>query len=339
TSRSSSGTLFWGANATTAPTLQGIYQSNGTTLTRIADTTQNAPGPNTPFTGFSSGQLPATTGTIATFRGTFSGGSGLYANNAGTLERIVDTTVAIPGGVGNFQPTSNFAGNTTISGTTAVFRASGSSSQQGIYLRDIAQPTNPVVRITDKTQLLPGTTNLITTIFEPTISGTKIRAIASAGTGTQRIVQYEWNGSSSAPSFAPTVLVKFGDAVPEQPGQTFVNFTAFVPGEGEHVFFNGAFNDGLARTGIYWFDGTTTRRIIDTTQQLDGKSITSLLMGQDGASGNFVTFQALFSNGTQGIYRVNYTPIPEPGLVFGTVLGGIAFSRWRCSRHRRAPIE
>jgi hypothetical protein len=333
TSIGTGGVAFWGANATSSPTLQGVYlNTGGTTVTRIADTTTTAPGQASAFTSFSSGQIPSVNGSNVAFRAAYSGGSGLYARYDGSLVRVADTGTAIPGGTGNFTSLNS---NQVLSGATAVFRGTGASSQQGVYLRDLSSATNPLIRVTDKTLTLPGTAGVITTIFEPTASGNTVRFIASAGTGTQRVVSYAWNGSNTSPSFAEGVVSKTGDAVPGQAGLTFTGYQGFVSSDGPYTAFIGRFNNGADRTGVYWHDGTDLYRVIDQTQTLDGKTISSLLLGPDAVAGDFVTFQALFTDSTQGVYVVQFTPVPEPGFVFAAsalALTGLTAVR----RYRRA---
>jgi hypothetical protein len=323
------GVVFWGANATTSPTIQGIYLSNGTTVNTIADLTMMAPGQTVNFTGFSSAQMPAISGNAIGFRGTFTGGSGIYVSNAGSLSRIADTTTAIPSGVGNF---TTINANMSITGNLAVFRGNGSSSQQGVYLRDYSSAANPLIRVTDRSLNLPGTAALITTIFEPSVANSRIVFIASAGTDTQRVVQYTWNNSNSSPSFVETVLSKTGDPVPEQNGLLFTGYQGFTPVAGNLTAFIGRFNDGSNRTGIYVHDGASLHRIVDTTLSVDGKAISSMLLGMNGVAGNFVTYQLGFDNGTSGIYRAEITPIPEPACMGVITLAGLlcALRRKRC---------
>jgi hypothetical protein len=327
TGNGAGGVAFWGANATASPTLQGIYLTSGGTTTRVADTTLTAPGQATVFTGFSSAQMTAVNGTNVAFRGTFSGGSGLYARFGGSLVRVADTTTVIPNGTGNFTSLNS---NQALNGNVAVFRGTGASSQQGVYLRDLSNGANPLLRVTDRTLNLPGTANLITTIFEPTISGNAISFIASAGTGTQRVVRYLWNGSNTTPAFTESVVTKTGDAVPEQGGLLFTGYQGFAPSDAGNLAVIGRFNNGADQTGIYFHDGTTLYRVIDTTQLLDNKGISSLLLGQDGVAGNTVTFQVLFTDNTQGIYSATFTPVPEPAGLLG--LAGLV---WWGRRYRR----
>lgn len=321
------GIAFWGANAASSPTLSGMYLVNPVgVVSRLADTTVIPPGQATPFTSFSTGQMASVNGTNVAFRGAYSGGSGVYAFLNGAIERVADTSLAIPNGTGNFSALTGT--NATLSGSTAIFRGSGASSQQGIYLRDLSSSANPLIRVADRTMALPGTATPMTNIFEASVSGTNIQFIASAGTGTQRVVRYGWNGSSSAPAFTESVLTKFGDAVPGQATATFTGYGGFVPTDNGNSAVLGNFAGG---SGIYWHDGTTLSRVVDTTQQLDGKSITSLLLGQDAVAGNFLTFQALFSDSTQGIYVVQVVPVPEPAAHVA-VVGGLA---WAVRRRRR----
>ena len=88
--------------------------------------------------------------------------------------------------------------------------------------------------------------------------------------------------------------------------------------DGPFVAFQANFTGG---SGIFVYDGTSVLNVMDTTQLLEGKTISSFLFGPDSLSGNYVTFQATFSDATRGVYVAQFTPVPEPGhaLVVGVI--------------------
>ena len=183
---------------------------------------------------------------------------------------------------------------------------------------------NPILRVTDRTQILPGTTStLITTVSEASVSGNDIFIIASAGTGTARVARYHWNGSNVTPDFTPSVIASIGDTVPGL-SATFTNFTGFVSSDTGNVAFIGTFIDGGTRTGLFLHDGTSIHRLIDTTQTLDGKTVNSFMIGQDALASGSVSFYANFSDGTRGTY---VAAVPEPCIVM--IIGGL-FAAFRC---------
>ncbi len=98
-------------------------------LTRLADTTTTAPGGGGLFTAFDATPQVAS-GRVA-FVGTTASRSGLYqGTTSANLSRIVDTSLAIPSGSGNFTAFDNqFA----FTGSAAAWVGYGSGGQQGVY--------------------------------------------------------------------------------------------------------------------------------------------------------------------------------------------------------------
>jgi hypothetical protein len=109
----------------------GVYTSviGSGTATRIADNTVMAPGGAGTFTSF--GVTPAINGADVAFFAASPGRTGIYISSGGSLSRIADTTVAVPGGTGNF--TSFFTTGVTTSGGRVVFQGIDSAGRAGVY--------------------------------------------------------------------------------------------------------------------------------------------------------------------------------------------------------------
>jgi hypothetical protein len=324
------GFAFVGYNAATSATLQGIYLRSGNLLSVIADSNTAVPGGLLGnFTGFSSGQILTINGSTVAFRATFTGGSGIYMRYNGTLITTADTTMAIPNGMGNF---STLSSNQSVSGSNVAFRASGASMQQGIYFKDLTNLANPLIRVTDKTQILPGTVDtIITNMNDPAVTGNDVYAMVRAATGTDRIVRYAWNGSNSTPAFASTVIAEFGGAAPGPiAGSTFTTFPGFISADAGRIAFQANYNDGGSRSGIFLYDGTTLHNVINNGPLLDGKVVSSFLWGSNGLSGDTLTFTVFFADSTRGIYTATF--IPEPTLLMGLAVIAVPMLRRRIGK-------
>ena len=113
----------------------GIYLFNGTTLSKVADTSNTPiPGGSGNFTSFSA---PAISDGNVAFWGAGTGESGIYLFNGTTLSKVADTNTPIPSGSGNF--TGFF--DPVIDDGKIVFGAAG-AGQYGFYLA--TSQTHPV---------------------------------------------------------------------------------------------------------------------------------------------------------------------------------------------------
>ena len=141
-----------GATAFTATTTtgQGIYTSLGSTQIAVATTSTVAPGIGGNFTSFSNPALNDNN-TVA-FKGSSSGGTGIFTGAGGTLSTIATTATLAPGLTGNFtlfsEPSLNnagmvaFAGRASLSGASAwgMFSATG-GTVQAVAVTGQAAPT------------------------------------------------------------------------------------------------------------------------------------------------------------------------------------------------------
>jgi hypothetical protein len=305
---------FWAADSSWN---EGIYLGDGVhPLQAVADTTTAIPGGSGNFTAFTGswsypGNPNISGQTVCFFGAGSSGQQGIYSFPSGpvngTPSKIADVNTAIPGGTGNFTMFTTSAGfppGLGLDGNNVVFWAGGASGQQGIY----QFPTGPIgSKIADLNTAMPGGTGNFTDFVGnasspvgPAISGGNV-AFRGSGAGG-RIGVYA--------SLAGT-LAKVADTATAIPGGMgmFMDFQA-VSLSGDVVAFAATGPSG--QMGIYVnfptgpvgsFSGEPLK-VIDLLDTLDGKTLTGLMLGSGGFSGDPLAFTANFSDGSQGIYLV-----------------------------------
>ncbi|MCP4002330.1 MAG: hypothetical protein GY727_15595 [Gammaproteobacteria bacterium] len=108
----------------------GILADFGSGLKVVADTTMAPPGGLGNFTRFDESSSDAN---LLAFEARTAAGNGVYLYNdtTETITTIADSTVAIPGGVGNFNSS---ASNPSLSGSMVLFAGTDSSNTHGRYL-------------------------------------------------------------------------------------------------------------------------------------------------------------------------------------------------------------
>lgn len=149
---------------------QGIFVTDGTTFTRIADKTTTVPdiGGNYAW----SSQIAFDSGNLA-FWSFVSGGTnpgdiiGGYTNEGG-LVTLASTATPVPGQAVNF---TGFASPPDLSGTTVAFRG-GYTGGAGIFTVDLAG--GAITTVADFTTAVPGGTGNFTGLQSPTIDGDSI---------------------------------------------------------------------------------------------------------------------------------------------------------------------
>ena len=74
--------------------------------------------------------------------------------------------------------------------------------------------------------------------------------------------------------------------------------------------FSGA---GSGFIGLFVSDPSGLCRVIDTNNTLEGKDVTQVFMGRDSYSVGMLSFRAVFSDGSRGIYLAKPPPIIPTG--------------------------
>src|SRR5439155_966962 len=111
------------------------------------------------------------------------GQQGVYYSQDGLLEKMADTSSAMPGGSGNFTAFSGALGISAPQTPPApIFVGFGSGGQQGVYVR----PDNgPVTRVADKSTAIPGGSGFFTGFGAVSISSQTALAFIGMGSGGQ----------------------------------------------------------------------------------------------------------------------------------------------------------
>jgi hypothetical protein len=113
------------------------------------------------------------------------------------------------------------------------------------------------------------------------------------------------------------------------PGKT-ENFKGFdletISFDDSNIAFIGH-GSNIFEDGIYTNIGGALMKVIDTSDFLDGKTISTLFFGPEGLSGNSLVFSAAFTDGSQAIYRAGAildTPksVPESTTTLGVLALG-----------------
>jgi hypothetical protein len=158
----------------------GIYTgTGGGALTTIADRLMLTPGTGTQFVSFGN---PSILGDEVVFSGYNATGTryGIYSGNGGALSTLVDSTMAIPGGSGNF---ATFGEDLAISSQALAFTATNSAQQNGLYLR-IGGTITKVAAVGD---VLDGKVISAVALSSNGLDGTTVAFRASFVGGTQGI--------------------------------------------------------------------------------------------------------------------------------------------------------
>lgn len=144
-----------------------------------------------------------------------------------------------------------------------------------------------------------GNPNDVFSFFDhPAIDGTSAAFGAATVGGTKGI--FHWNGTGVAP------LVDTSTAIPTV-GGTFTGFGDVLSYDDGNTLFIGKGAGGF--NGLYLFDGAhlTLNPVTWTGSALDGLTVASLSLWNDALQGNSGVFAAGFTNGTQAVYRFDYS--------------------------------
>ena len=235
------------------------------------------------------------------FRAFVGGAEGIFAYD-GQVFRVADLNTAVPQGTGNFTSLGGF--QPAVSASAAVFRGLGGSSQSGIYAG------NPLVKVADRSNIVPGTGQTFTSLRDPSADGNQIVFI---GSGPSRSGIFTSSGASIG------ALV---DTTMSGPGGA--SFTAFADVAVANGNIGFSANEG-SEFGIYKRIGSSISTVANQSTAVPsggGETFFDFPMGYVDFDGQSIAFMGASST-HQGVYtdqggrlrRVadNHTPIPGGG--------------------------
>lgn len=258
--------------------VRGIYSVDATGLSKIVEFGEPAPSGGTFSTIFFVGLQSENLAFQANITGG-PGSNGVFVRIAGVNELIADSTTIIP----ESAPTtfSSFS-DPDISGENVAFHG-GFGALTGVY----ARINGTLTKVADINDTQPGSIESFTTLSLPVISG---RQVAFRGVGGGSGI-YVGDGGPL------TVIAQTGDPAPG--GSTFSGFGPYLSTDGEDVAFSAG---GSGFNGLFVSGQFGLCRVIDTNQTLEGKDVIQLFMGRDSYSVGMLSFRAVFSDGSRGIY-------------------------------------
>ena len=225
-------------------------------------------------------------GSVAFTAVDFVGASGVYLQLPDQpLETVVDTTMAIPGGVENFLI---FPGSPALDGGQVAFRGRDGLGFDGIYLYD----GESLAVVANKATVDASGSGTLSTPADPTLS---MGHVAFRAFGTLSVV-----GVYTGDADGVTAQVVDGDPVPGAED----DFTMLGPRpglDGAALFFQGRGVSGA--DGIFRQQGGNTSPVADTDTLAPGTLNPFIGFGQSvSARGGGVAFHALDSDNKDGVY-------------------------------------
>jgi PEP-CTERM motif len=315
---------FSTSNLTTGQ--RGIYTNVGGVLNVVVDTNTAIPGGIGNFTFLN---LPSLSNGNVAFLGRDSmGQDGIYTNIGGSLNVVADRNTAIPGGTGNFAVFRNFP---SLNNESVAF-IGGSVGQLGVYtnlggvLNVVANTNTPI----------PGGTGNFTGFGRFTSLNNGTLAFQGFGAAKQQGIYSNLNGVLN-------LVANTNTPIPDGTG----NFTGFYDPSWLNngtVAFLGLGSTG--QKGIYANLNSTLTKVIDLSDLLDGKTISDLSFSTEGLSGSQIAFQAIFTDGSEGIFLTDggsqfppQTSVPEPSSALGMLAFGAFGAAAMRKRKQKKPLN
>ncbi len=304
-----------------------VITATGGVLTNRADTVNTI----NPATGevFEFVNEPSIFNGAVAFQGGGVDQEGIYTDASGSLVTLIENGTAAPGLAGfeivDLETELAFKGNIAVQADIEdpINNIFGDQllllSPDGSMISEIANTINTIS---------PTDGAVFDALFEFTVDGDLVAFGAGNADGTQGIYTNIGGGLN--------VVADETTAVPDQIGEVFTSFDRDeVSIDGNRIVFEANFDDG-GETGIYLWNDGFLKRILDTTQMLDGKVISDLDVLTDSAvSGLNVAFSVSFDDGSQGIYFATVVPEPATMIVAAQGLLIAGGGAWLYRRRRR----
>jgi hypothetical protein len=290
------GTVAFHAMTWEAPESQeGIFVSAGGVLGVVVDEATHFPGHPSPSETYYDFHSPVTDAGAVYFYGRRATDEGIHRSRDGTIAIVFAADVQMPGGVSNLS-SFRFA----VGGGAIAFAGNGMWDEEGVY------------------RVLPGSLQVVADWMTPVPDQADVFTDFSWGAAvdSDRVV-FTGGGSSSHGIYAHegnslSTLVDLDTPAPGPQNETFEGF-GFVSVDGDETAFEAWASDGTqVRQALYVERDGVRRRVIGASDLLDGKVVTSFLLGPEALDGNELAFIANFEGLDQGIYVATLPPVSAP---------------------------
>lgn len=244
---------------------------------------------------------------------------------------VADTQTVVPGTTSTFTQFGDPV-MTNVPGARSVAFYGASATRSGIYSATLTT----VRTVVDDTTLLADGRRFTSFVGDPIVTGMFAGIatfIANTSDGAQGI--YEVNIPSGFPGESRPIWLLADTKTIAPAGGRFTAFLQISSDFWASTYFLASTEDG--RRGIYFkhYDNSI-KKVIDTTDLLDGKEIATIEMSREAVralntttnSPTDVGFKVLFIDGSQGVYVIT---VPEPMALASFT----AVALWLCAA--RAP--
>jgi len=284
----------------------GLYQSDGTTLTRLADGATDIP--NSSGLKFSRFGEPHHAGSTTAFLGFHRTGDlddfrGVYLLENGAFTVIADSNTTLPGGIGKFEGSSSQVG---FDGETVAFWGfNGISGENGGMFA--GKSGSPLAALAVHGQEIPGTGQTIHRFMSPPVVHAGAVYFIAFNSSFHTFLLKSDNG-------ALTTLLRHGDPAPD--GGTLQNIAQTGFGfESGRLFFGAASGSVTgSKSGIFVLENGAVSTILDSTMRLDGGEIPSNLIFRD-VEGSRLIVEASFPNGRPAGLYATLSKTDKPAFI------------------------
>jgi len=213
-----------------------------------------------------------------------SGQSGIYLHDEELLTRIVDLSMPIPNGSGNFTSVQN----PSVNGPVVSFWGAGNNRQYGIYSYSSVGDSSGISKVADLNTVLPGAQENFTLLGAPA-QGEQSVAFSGRSASNGGIFTYTDGNLASIADYSTLV-----------PGGTapFDRFENPAIDNGQIVFLGGNENE----QGIYSFRDGKLSTVVDWNTSIPGGEGTFSYLGSPSINDGQIAFWGTGSGSQAGIY-------------------------------------
>lgn len=300
----------------------GIYASfGGAAPIRIADNSMVNPATGVNFDNLQ--QPYISNGSIAVTNGVLGASAGTVRYNAGVLSGVWSTSTPLPAPMsGNMSIVSQ----AVHSDGDIAMQAYDAANKQAI----ITNRSGSLEVVASGYETMPGQSFNFLQFLDPDIKNDDVSFIAWGPAGSGPGGSGFFKGIYRDDGGPLSVIADTSMIAPEV-GVTFKDFARGPSIFGDTVLFSASTTTTGGLEGIYVRYNGELHRVIDKSQMLDGKTVSTFdLMQESLYDVDKATFLATFTDGSKGIYSVTFTP--EPGTLSLLGIGAM----WLLGRRRQA---